>query len=158
MNDAREGESKLKNILGNSGFTGGLAFLLVFWSALVGEGFNPTVFTLSLLALGICWARTWVLLPQYLRHKDAEQKMWNRFYDSDWKYVDLISGLTGNELDELRGLFERAENQKIRDYLAENAPVYSPSQVDEFIVYFHDTWPLYITTYIDDQGQIQRMD
>ncbi|MBV1867062.1 MAG: hypothetical protein KUG69_04030 [Marinosulfonomonas sp.] len=158
MEPSNERHSNLKRFRDSAGITGVAALFLVYWAASLGERFDFTVFFLSLSALTICWWRTWILMPDYYHDKNAERDMWNRYFGGDWKHVALISGLTGDELDQLRGLFERAENQKIRDYLRERAPAYSSIEVNEFIRYFNDDWPIYPTTYIDDSGRIQRFD
>ena len=141
-----------------TGISGGIACLLVIWAARLGGGFDWGVFFFAGAAVLLCWSRSWTLVPVHLRHQAAADAEWDRFIESDWKYVDIISALTGDEIEDLRRLFAQAENTAIRAFVLEKAPALSEDEVRRFIKYFNEEWPIGVTTYIDENGMVRAID
>ena len=141
-----------------TGISGGIACLLVIWAARLDGSFDWGVFFFAGVAVLLCWSRSWALVPVHLRHQAAADAEWDRFVESDWKYVDIISALTGDEIEDLRRLFAQADNAGIRAFVLEKAPALSEDEVRNFIKYFNEEWPIGVTTYIDENGMVRAID
>lgn len=142
----------------STGFLGGLAVVLVIFASRAGGGFDWKVFLLSGLALLIAWSQSWLLVPLHLRHKEAETQEWNRFFESDWRFVDAISGLNGTELDALRDVFRKGQDAAARAAIELHFPAFEGAEVQAFLVFFNDTFMDTVSAYIDEDGRLQPID
>lgn len=141
-----------------TGFTGVLAFLLVWFAASLNGRFNWNVFFVAGAALFVCWARTWALVPIHMRHETAEQEMWGRYYETDWRFVGNVSDLSGTKLDELRSLFQSGEDIKVREWIQSYWENMDSKETQEFIRVFSGVFMDMESAYIDDSGRLQPFD
>lgn len=142
----------------SSGVAGIVAFLLICFAASLGGRFDWQVFALSFAGLVICWARTWVLLPIHERHENAKDAMWQRFVESDWRFVNALSGLSGTEIDALRETFRHADDAAAREQIRNHFPNLDAKETQEFLRFFNDEFMDTISAYIDENGRLKSMD
>jgi len=141
-----------------TGLTGGLAFLMVYFAASLNGRFDWSVFFLAGTALFLCWARTWILVPIHACQATAEDEMWNRFFESDWRFVNTVSGLSGAELDELRALFRDGNDTRARGWIKQHWEGMDSAEVQDFMRFFNEEFMDTISAYLDDTGRLQPYD
>lgn len=141
-----------------TGVLGGIAILLVIFAARVGGGFDWRVFFLAGLAVLLCWAQSVMLVPHHLRNEAAAEQEWIRFGEGDWRFVDIVSGLSGSEIDALRALFAAGDTLGVRAFLKEQAAMLDEDEVTAFIRFFNDGWTIEVASYVDETGAIRTID
>ena len=142
----------------STGILGGFAVLLVIFSSRANGAFDWTVFGLSGLALLLAWSQSWMLVPTHLRHKDAEDREWQRYIETDWRFVDSLSGLSGQKIDELRSIFRTGSDTKARAFVSREFPTYSPEDIADFVRFFNDTFMDTVSAYVDEDGRLRPID
>ncbi|MBT8414819.1 MAG: hypothetical protein KJO30_10860 [Boseongicola sp.] len=141
-----------------TGLLGGLAVILVIFASRLNGVFDWRVFGLSGLAVLLAWSQSWRLVPIHLRHKDAEDAEWQRYLESDWRFVESISGLSGGELDALKEIFRHGDDAGARAAINRHFPAFSSEDEQEFLRFFNDVFMDTVSAYIDDTGRLQAFD
>ena len=106
----------------------------------------------------LAWSRTWVLVPIHMRIENAEHEMWNRFVESDWKYVSATSALSGSELDELRVLFCAGNDLGVRNFIKKKWTNFSQTEVQDYLRFFNEEFMDTSSAYIDENGRLRSFD
>ena len=140
-----------------SGRSGGVAFLLVLLASVIHGNFDWMVFLIAGAAVFIAWSRSWMLVPDHLRNQDQEDAMWNRFFESDWRFVDSISGLNGTELDELKARFKAGDDAAVRAFVRRRW-TFEGEEMQPFLIFFSNTFSGTVSAYIDDSGRLRPFD
>ena len=141
-----------------TGAVGAIAFVLVFFAASLDGRFDWRVFILAGGALFLSWCRGWMLVPEHLRHDDAEKEMWGRFHESDWRFVDLLSELSGSEIDEMRDVFNRGDDAGARKMILHHWPDMALGDVQEFIRFFNQEFMIEVSAFVDESGRLTPFD
>lgn len=84
--------------------------------------------------------------------------MWQRFFESDWKYVNSVSGLTGSEIDEMREVFNSGDDAAARTMIAKCWINFSDDEVQDFLRFFHDEFTPTVSAYLDETGRLRPFD
>ena len=84
--------------------------------------------------------------------------MWNRFFESDWRFVNTVSGLSGAELDELRALFRDGNDTRARGWIKQHWEGMDSAEVQDFMRFFNEEFMDTISAYLDDTGRLQPYD
>ncbi len=142
----------------STGWLGGIAVLLVIFASRDANGLDLRVFSFAGGALFLAWTQSWLLVPHHLRQQNAEDAMWDRFTDSDWKYVDATAALSGPELDTLRDLFRAADNTGVRRFIAAKWPGFQDADVGAYTRFFNETFVNEAEAYVDEDDRLQRFD
>lgn len=141
----------------SSGRLGLLAVVLLLLASRINGSFDWKVFAIGGAALLIAWSRSWVLVPIHMRNQKHEDAMWDRFFETDWKFVDAISELSGTELDDLRALFQAGADDEVRAFVKARWS-YDGADMQAFLHFFNQTFNDTVTAYIDDTGRLQPFD
>jgi len=95
-----------------------------------------------------------MLVPLHLQYKQMCEDEITRYHAGDWKLLELLSELSGSEIDELRGTFKMANNRALDQFFLKHRPNWSTEHKRKFLTYLSLNWVDADYIYIKENGEL----
>ena len=99
-----------------------------------------------------------MLVPPHLQYKQMLEDEITRYHAGDWKLLEVLSELSGTQIDELRGTFRMANNTALDQFFLNHRPNWSTEQKRKFLTYFSLDWVDADYICVKENGQLRDID